>query len=341
MKFFGSLFILGLISLCTVSAKPYTNKDGNDINQKDDTFRYWISDTDKKATITGVIDPSQTKVVVKAYLTVKGERYYVNQIGSGAFSNTEVQTIVVNDDVEQLNFSYNSFFNAKRMRTIELYNEKVTADVDAFADCGPNLGFKGRGTASLANDLAKKLLTRWNIKINKDFTNVSNDVIIDALYNLAKNVKNNFTYSTSIAYPDNAAVVLGLRTGGTNGIARAFRILALNMGFQYNDVHVGGDNKYYSWNLVHVNTGRGKKWYNLDVTHTDFDDNQKKRIFRDNNTQIGYLKRYYGVYENSKFNSDEWIIYINQYNFQGEQSYGSNTENFTNWLVRNRKGVRA
>jgi len=325
MKFLGSLFVFAIISACAVFGAPTP-----DINQYDDTFHYWISTDNKKATIMGVNNKYANTVVVKPYITVQGERYYIHQIGAGAFSNTYVQNIVINSDVQSMHFSPNAFINASYIRTIELKTEKVTSDVSAFDGCGNYLGFSGVGTASLANDLAKQLLERWGLPVNKDYTNLSDYERNKALFELAKKVKN-FSYATNIAYPDNVAVVLALKTGGSNGIARAFRILALNMGFKYNDVNVGGDGGYYSWNLVHTDIGNGKKWYNLDIIHTTFPSYYTASVFKTDSAQSSI----------TNVSPSNWIIYINQYNFLGEQTYSPNTEKFYDWLVRNRQGVRA
>jgi len=321
MKFLGSLITFTLLSICTVFSIP--------VNVYDGTFHYWISD-DMRATVMGVIDKNVLQVTIKPYVWYNNQRCYVHQIGAAAFSNTAVQSIIINSNVQSMHFSPNAFYNAKNIRTIELYTQKVTGEPSAFDNCGTNLGFIGVGTTSLINDLAKKILQSWNLPVNKDYTNVSDYQKMRALFDLAKKVKENFSYNTKIAYPDNTAVVLALKIGGTNGISRAFRILALNMGFQYNDVHVGGDGGYYSWNLVHINKGNGKKWYNLDIVHTDFS-SYTTRVFKTDSTQSSV----------TSVKPSKWIIFINQYNFNGEQVYNPITENFTNWLIRNRQGVRA
>jgi len=337
MKFLGSLITFAFIGVCSVFARPA-------INQQDDTFRYWISDTDKKATIMGIIDKTATSATVNAYITVEGERYYVKQVGAAAFSGSALRDLYVNSNVEIMNFSPNAFQGASNLRTITLNNNKVSADIGAFDGCGPNLGFSGRGTESLINDYARKLLSNWGLPVGKDYTNLDEETRMKALHKLARVVKTNFGINDKIAYPSNVAVTLALKTGNTLGIARAFRILALNMGFQYNEVHVGTDNARYSWNYVYVNKDKsGKKWYNLDIVNRSVPSSYNANIFVTKDAQKSTLTSAYGSsaqYYTTNLNPDNWYIYINQYGFNGE-SIPASTEKFYDWLVRNRAGVTA
>jgi len=336
MKFLGSLFTFAVVGICSVFARP-------DINQQDGTFKYWISDTSMKATIMGLVDKSRTSATVNQYITVEGQRYYVYQVGAGAFSGSSLQNLYVNSNVESMNFSPNAFQGASNIRTIYLNNNKVTADVGAFDGCGPYLGFSGKGTESLINDYAKKLLSSWGLPVNKDYTNLSDATRMRALHKLARIVKEKFGTNDKIAYPSNVAVTLAIKTGNTLGIARAFRVLALNMGFKYNDVHVGTDNAYYSWNYVYVNKGNGKKWYNLDIINSDIPSSYTPNIFVTKAAQKNVLTKAYGSiaeFVSDNLNPDNWRIFINQYGFNGE-SISETSEKFYDWLVRNRAGVTA
>jgi len=335
MKFLGSLFTFALIAISSVFAYP-------DINQKDDTFRYWISVDTKQATIMGIINTKAISATVKPYLYVEGQKYTVHQIGAGAFSNTALQDLYINSNVAKIHFSPNAFQGAKNIRTITLNTNKVTADLSAFDGCGTNLGFSGKGTESLINDFAKKLLNQWRIPI-ENYANLNESTRMRALHKLASTVKEKFGVNDKIAYPSNVAVVLALKTGNTLGIARAFRVLALNMGFAYNDVHVGTDNAYYSWNYVYVNKGNGKKWYNLDIVNRAISADYTTNLFVTKAVQKRTLTSLYGSsaqYLTENLNPDNWSIYISQYGFRGESPSGA-PEKFYDWLVRNRAGVTA
>jgi len=342
MKLLGSLFTLAVLGISTVFCAPTP-----DINQYDDTFHYWISDTNKKATIMGINNKVAKTATVKPYIIVEGERYYVYQIGAAAFTNSNLETLIINDKdayandqfVESINISHNALRGATKLKNIELNTDKVTADLYAFDGVSTNINFSGKGVPSLVNDYAKKLLESWGIDTGVDYTNASDTDVMKALHKLARAVKTNFGVNDKIAYPSNVAVVLALKTGSTNGIARAYRILARNMGFQYNDVHVGGDNGYYSWNYVYINKGNGKKWYNLDIINTSISSRYTSSIFKTNTQQKNVIENKYGG-NTSYANPDNWVIYINEYNYPGENSY-TISENFTNWLIRNRQGVRA
>jgi len=331
MKFLGNLFFLA-VNFCAVLSIP--------TNFHDSTFHYWYTPEGTKATIVGVYDTSLRTVTIKPFITINNKRYYVNQVGAGAFSNTIVENIIVNgpnayekdEFVESINFSPNAFQNAKSIRKIEVNTEKVTADPGAFDGCSTNLYFTGKGTLSLANSMAKNYLTSWNLPITKDYTNETPTVIMNALYNLAKRVKENFSVNSKIAYPSNPAVVFALRTGDSTGIAKIYRLLALNMGFQYNDVHVGSDNAYYSFNYVYINRDNtSKKWYNLDIVNTTFGSNVTYRVFRTNAEESTALSIAYG---GKTINPDNWVIYV------GEEIAMPSPENFNNWLIRNIQGVR-
>ncbi|ORX40402.1 hypothetical protein BCR36DRAFT_588167 [Piromyces finnis] len=339
MKLF-SLFSFALLSVSAVLSIP--------INFSDGVFRYWLSDDNMKATITGVVNEKRTSFSVNPYVVYNGKRYYVNQIGTAAFSHSDARTIVVNEKdaytndrfIESINISPSAFYNAKNLRSLQLDTDKVTADAGAFDGLNTYINFSGKGVPNLVNDYAKKLLNQWNLPIGKDYTNATPYDFNKDLFNLAVKVKENFGVNDKVAYKDNVAVVLALKSGSTNGIARAFRILARNMGYQYNDVHVGGDNGYYSWNYVYTrfNTKTNKKWYNVDIINTSFSKNSSYRtIYKTSDEQSKVIESKYS--SGTKYpDPRNWIIYINEYNYSGE-TYA--TENFYSWLVRNRAGVQA
>ena len=331
MKFLGSLFTFAVVGICSAFAKP-------DINQEDDTFRYWISDTNYRAMVTGVKDKYATDITLNPYVVVEGKRYYVNQIAPAAFTNTYVQNINIGSNIESIHINYQAFNNANYIRTITLDTNKVTADADAFNACGTYIGFSGRGTESLINDYSKNLLRSWGLPVNKDYTNISDFNRKQALYKLAKIVHDKFHINDKVAYPSNVASVLALKQGNYLGIARAFRVLALNMGFQYNDVHVGGDNYRFYWNYVYVNLHGQKRWYNLDIVHSDFPESYRSKVFADTTEQRKVLEdEYRGSHS---VNPDDWVIFNNQYGYPGERKYYPELENFNDWLVRNRAGIR-
>jgi len=334
MKFLGSL-ITFVVSAYAVFGAPA-------INQYDNTFSYWIDTTKKTATITGVKDKYNYTVTLNPYITVEGQTYTVNQIGSGAFSNTNVETIIVNDNIKSLNISPNAFQSANYIRNIELNTEKVTAHLQAFDGISTNVGFQGVGTRSLADSLAKELLKSWNLPVGKDYSNVSNDAFNKALYNLAYKVKKNFYLNDKVAYSSNVASVLAVKAGSYNGIARVYRILAKNMGFKYNDVHVGGDGGRYSWNYVYiVKNSDHKRWFNLDIVNTKFTSRYNANVFKTMDQQKNSIQ--------SDVNPRNWIIYNDEYNYPGEyiiingvkEYFDPRIEEFYSWLVRNRSGVQA
>jgi len=337
MKFLGSLFTL-VLSTCAVfvASKP-------DINQTDGMFNYWISTDTRTATVMGLRDKYANYVTLNPYVTVEGKKYYVNQIGAGAFSSSNLQGVIVNSNIKSLNISPNAFNGASNIRSIELNTENVTADFSAFDGIGTLVGFQGVGTPSLANSLAKQLLQSWNLPVGKDYTKVSDEEFKRALYSLAYKVKKNFTINDKIAYSSNVASVLALKSGSYNGIARAYRILAKNMGFQYHDVHVGGDGGRYSWNYVYiVKDDEHKRWFNVDIFHYSFRSSKyDANLFRTKEQQKGAIK--------STVDPSNWIIYLNEYNYPNEYIlvngekwyYNPSTQDFYGWCVINRSGAQA
>jgi len=336
MKFLGALFTLLAVSASVVFAAPAP------INASDNTFCYWLDTTKKTATITCVKNKNAQKVKVKSYMTYQGQRYYVNQIGAGAFSDTWVQEIIIPSSVQSMNFSPNAFNGAKDIRNIELNTEKVTADQYAFDGIDKNVGFKGVGTPNLVNNYAKVLLKSWNLPVGKDYTNVSVDTFNKALYKLAYKVKKNFTLDDKVAYNNSVASVLALKAGGRQGIARAYRILAKNMGFQYHDVHVGGDGGRYSWNYVYIiKDNEHKRWFNLDIIDTKISSRYDASVFKTRDQMKSLIQ--------SNVSVDDWIIYENEYNYPGEYIMVNGEKhyfeppytNFYGWRVINRFGAQA
>jgi len=348
MKSFVCLLTFVLLSVNAVFGAPKFN-----INQYDDLFHYWISNTTMTATIMGVKNLTTTKVTLNPYITVDGKNYYVNQIGAGAFSNSDVETIIVGNNIRSLKFGYNSFYNAKKIKTIILKTPNVIADDGAFNNLSIRVNFEGIGCRSLANDVSRKLLQKWKLPVGKNYKNVSTKEFNKDLYTLAYYVNMNFFVYKRIAYPDNAVTVLTLKGGNANGIARAYRILARNMGFEYNDVHVGGDEAgQFSWNYVYiVKDGTNKMWYNLDVLNTEFPSiDYNPNVFRTLEQQKSVLQRKYGSKDSEYLDTDNWIIYNNEYNYPGEfifiedQMYyfdSPRTETFNEWCTRNKSGARA
>lgn len=318
------------------------------INYNDGTFNYWLSDTDKKATVMGV-DPKfkdAYELTLNPWVTYNGQRYYVKQIGAGAFSNTQVVDLIVPSDIEIMNFSSRAFFNAQYIRTIDLRNQKVSADIGAFENCGRNLSFIGKGVESLVDSYSKNLLKQWGLPVNKDYTNLPDIDRMKDLYTLARKVSENISYYSNTGNPSNTAVVMVFGKGDSNGIARVYRNLAINMGIPINDVQVGGDGQYFSWNYVYVL----RKWYNVDIIHYKFGkySTYESSLFTTDRNQREVIRKGYGYSSVDDVKPiKKWIIYINRYNYYDEWKYnypyrqGSNTEIFEDWLIRNRQGVRA
>lgn len=338
----ASLALLFVINVWMVLAAPAP------INYSDGKFNYWLSDTNKKATIMGVDNKfkNEYELTLNPWVTYNGQRYYVNQIGAGAFSNTGVVDLIVPTDVEIINFSYRAFNDAKNIRTIDLRNEKVTADIDAFINSGRNLSFIGKGCESLVNSYAKNLLKLWNLPVNKDYTNLEDIKRMRDLYTLARKVKEYVTYYSNTGNPSNTAVVMVFGKGDSNGIARVYRNLAINMGIPINDVQVGGDNQYFSWNYVYVL----KKWYNVDIIHYNFGkySTYESDLFTNDSKQREVIQKAYGYSSVDDVTPiKKWIIFTNRYNYFDEWKYNypykqvSTTEVFEDWLIRNRQGVRA
>lgn len=340
MKVLGSLFTFALLGVSAVF--------GQSNIAYGDTFIYQVSNSDKKATLVGLNGNEKFLSDANLRPTVMsgGITYNVNQIGSNAFANTGVEVIFVNNDIQSLHFANNALSNAKKLRSVRLNVEKVTADEGAFNNLSPLVDFEGVGARSLAIDISKKLLKSWNLPIGQDFTAVSTYEFKKNLLTLAYNVKRNFKVDNNVANPNNAVNVLALKAGSSNGIARAYRILALTMGYQYNDVHVGGDGGDHSWNYVFITmNGSPRTWYNLDIVNTDITNKYDVSFFRTKEQQKNVLQQKYGY--SQYLNTDNWIIFRNEYNYPGEffisegQKYYYDiprTSDFYSWCVTSRSG---
>jgi len=318
MKFFGSFIVLALINLVTVFAGPPPN-----VYKKDSTFEYWLSSGN--AYIMDVVNSGLSSVTIPPYVTFDGVRYPVTQLLNVYTNTNNLKTITVNNNFDH-DFTFSNFGlqKVKSLRNIVVNSKRVKAIDDAFAGLSDNLNIYGSGVSNMMASYAKSWLFYHNIDsivLNSTTPLYKRQ---NKLYEVARAVAREFSYYSNIAYPNNGAVTLALKKGGSLGIARAFRILAMAAGFDYNDIHVISDNKYYSWNTVKFDN----RWYNYDILYNP------NMTYDDATFNTRVLKPKYG----SLTNTSNWIIYIGQYGYSGESPSGS--ENFTNWLIRNRLGFR-
>jgi len=315
MKFFGSFIVLALINIASVFAGPPPN-----VYKKDSTFEYWLSSGN--AYIMDVVNTGVSNVIIPPYVTFDGIRYPVTQI-LGCSTNKKFQSITVNDNFDH-DFSFGSFAlqYTTSIKNIIIKSKRVKASDNAFYGLGNYLNISGAGVDNMMLSYAKSWLFYQNIDPIRGYVSDANKK--SKLIEIARAVNKEFSYYSNISNSDNGAVALALKKGSSLGISRAFRIIALAAGFNYNDVHVISDNKYYSWNTINL-SGR---WYNLDVIKV------VNTFYGDSAFNNKVLKPLYG----SLTNTSNWIIYIGQYGYSGERPTG--TENFTSWLVRNRQGVR-
>jgi len=317
MKFFGSFIILALINIVSVFAGPPPK-----VYKQDGTFEYWLSEGN--AYIMDVVNTNTYSVTIPPYVTFDGVRYPVTQI-LNIYSNKRLQTITINDNFDH-DFTFSNFALEKvnTLRNIVVRSKRVKAVDNAFVGVSDSLNIYGAGVDNMMASYAKSWLFYHNIDsvVLNELTQLY--IRKNKLFEVSRAVNKEFVYNTNVPNGNNGAVALALKKGSSLGIARAFRIIAIAAGFNYNDIHVISDNKYYSWNTVNL-SGR---WYNLDVIKVI------NMTYDDTTFNNRVLKPLYG----SLTNPADWIIYIGQYGYSGESPSG--TENFTSWLVRNRQGVR-
>eukprot|EP00833_Pecoramyces_ruminatium_P005722 jgi/Orpsp1_1/1179754/evm.model.c7180000070661.1 len=341
MKFL-TLALLAVFNIWMVCARP----DYSDIvNQTDGKFNYWVSWDTLTATVMGVKPAyaNTNTLTLNPTLKVQGKTFTITQIGAAAFSNNNVKNLIVPSSIKKINISPRAFFNSY-IESIDFRCKEVTLDGDlSFEGCNKHALFKGDGVPSLVTNYAKYLLKQWNLPVDyqgyTDQKDSGDYKRVRDLYTLAKNLKTFIEYNEGIAHGDSAASALVLRAANSEGIARAFNVMARVMGVPPYHTEVGFDGKYYRWNYVKVIKDESyREWYNVDIVHYNFGNAKYSRsLFKSVSAQKNILKNAYNLSSTNELDFNNWKIYDNVYNYPGEWTFsGPFVSELYSWLVRNR-----
>jgi len=304
--------------------------------QKDEHFYFWIDDVSHKATIVGLKDKFFLNITIPQYFIVDDEKYYVDEIGYGAFYNSKIQTIIIDSDIEKIDINAYAFSECKNLETFTINTQEVTINTNAFHKSNPNMIIKGNGVPAFVKSFGENLVKEWGFKVNKDYTNITQTERKKDLFDLAKELNNHITFSGNVDQ-GNAAVALALRHASWGGFSRAYYQLALIIGIKDTEVLIGGDCNVSAWNYVKVDD----KWYNVDVSRFDFNTYPNfTNVFFYTEIDFGKFlddKQSFGKYNNIPA---KWVVVTDLIHYQGEPGLHG-VVFFDDYLRDNNLGERA
>jgi len=334
MKCLASIVLLAISSIATVFART-------EVGRHKSGFDYILYD-DGQASIVGTYYDSLGDVFIPPYVVANKKQYLVTEIAAKAFYGKQVTKVTIEGD-NSIIIRKNAFSGVKGLKEFNIINKNLDAEIGGFSGVGTLVQFKGEGIPNIVDKYCQRLLKQWNLPVGKNYKYVDDKTKKQDLFTLGKNMQNTFGIYDKIAYPDNAANVAFIGSGSSNGLSRLYRIMAIVMGFSYEEVLVGCDNMHYCWNYVKVNVynQNTKKWHVYDIQDpiyktTVFDNGS----FQKESTFLNTLKRYYG--STTTIDPHKFIVFNNRYNYPNENRVNnlSNSENFDDWLKRTNGGVR-
>jgi len=334
MKCITSFFFVALTSVATVLARKEVGRYSNGYN-------YRLYD-DGKASLVGTYYDNIKEATIPAYITANGRQYPVSEVEEKVFNGRNVAKITIDGNNMGILIKKNAFSGVKGLREFNIYSRYVDVEIGGFSGIGTLVQFQGSGIPNTVERYSEKLLKQWGLPVGKNYKYVDDRNRKQDLFTLGKTMQKTFGIYDKIAYPDNAANVMFIGSGSSNGLTRLYRIMAMVMGFPSDEVLAGCDNMHYCWNYVKVNVynGNQKKWHVYDIqdpiyktTTFDYGSFQKEFLF------LNTLKRYYG--KSTTIDPHKFIIHNDRYNYPNESRYNYlNSENFDDWLKRNNAGER-
>jgi len=330
MKFLGSFILLAILNIVSVFAGPQPP-----IYTSDGVFEYYINSD--IAHIIRVHNLYAKELVVTPYAYYNGKRYNVHDISSG-LTGSRVEKITIHESIQHEFSLGGSIFNeAKYLKTIQVDAPNVYFYDPKYNGIKRNVVLQGKGVEKMALRFAKNFLKEeYNINTRSYSYSTSDYQRMQHLYELGRDIKPDFSYNTNVSNADSGIHTLIYKSGSTLGIARAFRILALAMGFGVNDVCVAGDNRYFSWNIINLH----HTWVHYDIVHTKFRTGQGdvSVFYNDDDFISRVLTPAYG--SSNGINKNNFVVYLANYGYPGEVS-GSTTKNYLQWLADYRKNIRS
>lgn len=337
MKCLTSIITLAVLSITTVFARPTQVGTTSFAGLK---YRLY---TDGKATIYGTSYNHIQSTTIPASVTYQNKQYLVSEIAAESFVDKEVNKLYVDGGNTGLLIKKNAFYGMRGLKEFGIYSKYVTAEIGGFNGVGNFVEFLGEGIPNIVDDYSEKLLKQWDLPVRKNYKYVNNWERMQELFTLGKRVQETFGIYDKVANPANAANVMFIGAGSSNGVSRVYRLLAIAMGIPHTEVLVGSDNIYYSWNYVKIDIGDGKgtKWYIFDIIQDKIGKNTSWNLsaFKTDSQQVNKLKKFYGEFYT--INANNFVVFTNRYNYPNESRVNDTAGvNFNTWVKNNNAGER-
>jgi hypothetical protein len=325
MKSIASFFLLTLLSITSVFCRKQI---GSTIV---DNVRYKLYD-DGKATIYGVTKSYIAALTIPPSITYNNRSYSISEIAADSFKGKEITDITILGNNSGLLIKENAFNGIRVFKNFYIYSPYVDVELGGFNNIGNYVQFMGSGSRYATDRYAEKLLKQWGLPVRKNYKYVNDWDRMKDLFTLAKNFQRTFGHYDKVAYPDNAVNVMFVGAGSTNGLARLYKVFAMNMGIEYNELMAGCDNIHKCWNYVLVDIDEGKKWYVIDAKEKIGDNtNWNLSAFKKESKILPYLNKFYG----ETVDPHDFVVLNLIYNYPGETRFNIDAINFDEWLQGN------
>lgn len=236
-------------------------------------------------------------------ITVKGG---VSCIRERAFKDcTDLRELRVEPSDNSLSLRSEAFKDCVNLVLADLDREDIDTAIDVFYGCNPHdlagagLIMEGCGIPSYTASLSQKLIADWGMTYDPNGTTEEKKA---ALYRLGMKLRSYVTYDNNGHRDNNCApTTLSTRRGICGGFARSFYNLATAMGFDPDDILIGGDAHCHGWNFVRFDG----LWYSYDITNYGY-------FLTDNEMYANILTRFSGKSE-AHTDSSYWVIDVKDY----------------------------
>jgi len=313
MKCIANIVLLVATFIATTYARNEVVKPRPIINNC-----YYALYDDNRATLTSCTKDVDT-FTIPDYVEYQNKRYALTMIQANAFKGRNINQINVSSQNKALLLKRSAFNGISYLRRFNFYSKKTEPEIDAFPRTGVLTHCMGEGIPYAMEKLIPKYLKKWKLPVGKDYSTATPHDIMNDLFLLAKTYRKNFGLydkSTSLG----SAVDLTFNgIGNVEAYARLYRIFALTMGINENEMIVGHDNVHQFW--VYFKFGKyhdAPKWYVIDPTRS-IDDNvgYDSTYFQFESDFINKtLKPLYG--SSVTLQPKKFVVYGNKYNYDGE-----------------------
>lgn len=248
-------------------------------------------------------------------IDVKGN---VSCIREGAFRNCrQLKKLTIEPSQTPISLRSEAFKDCVNLLLADLDRDDTDTAIDVFYGCNPRtlpgdgLIMTGRGIPSFTRSMCEKLLKLWDIHYDPNATDEEKRAV---LHELGTKLRAYAVYDNNGHRDLNCApTVLSTRISICGGFTRSFYNLAVTMGFDPDDILIGGDGHCHGWNFVRFDG----KWYSYDITNNGYylaDKEMYRNILlrfdnydsshEDSNLWGVDVKDYYGTINNSELGAE-------------------------------------